>query len=153
MLACYLITTNEGYCINAIPASGSNVDGAEVIYFEPQSAGPFSNASFSGEYLGGSVPQYVASTLSQIDSNVSSGAATFSSIYSWSGPNGTQQNQTLTGTYNVNSEHRRHHTLGEGSPVYAGFLVSPYKVEYVTAAPGSNPLVLIEVTSSAPRHP
>jgi hypothetical protein len=153
MLACYLVITNEGYCINAIPASGSNVDGAEVIYFEPQSAGPFSDASFSGEYLGGSVPQYVSSTLSQIDSNVSSGAATFSSIYSWSGPNGTQQNQTLTGTYNVTASTGAITLSVNGSPVYAGFLVSPYKVEYVTAAPGSNPLVLIEVTSSAPRHP
>ncbi|MGD0931029.1 MAG: Ig domain-containing protein [Candidatus Korobacteraceae bacterium] len=153
MLACYLVITNEGYCINAIPASGSNVDGAEVIYFEPQSAGPFSDASFSGEYLGGSVPQYISSTLSQIDSNVSSGAATFSSIYSWSGPNGTQQNQTLTGTYNVTASTGAITLSVNGSPVYAGFLVSPYKVEYVTAAPGSNPLVLIEVTSSAPRHP
>ncbi|MFZ0314798.1 MAG: Ig domain-containing protein [Candidatus Korobacteraceae bacterium] len=153
MLACYLITTNQGYCINAVPQSGSNVDGAEVIYFEPQSAGPFSNASYSGEYLGGSLPQYISSTLSQIDSNVSSGAATFSSVYSWSGPNGTQQNQTLNGTYNVDATTGAITFSVEGSPVYAGFLVSPNKVEYVTAASGSNPLVLVEVTSSAPRHP
>lgn len=129
------------------------MDGAEVIYFEPQSAGPFSNASYSGEYLGGSLPQYISSTLSQIDSNVSSGAATFSSVYSWSGPNGTQQNQTLNGTYNVDATTGAITFSVEGSPVYAGFLVSPNKVEYVTAASGSNPLVLVEVTSSAPRHP
>ena len=41
----------------------------------------------------------------------------------------------------------------EGNPLYAGYIVSPNKVEYVTAATGSNPLVLIEVTSSAPKHP
>lgn len=149
-VVCYLIASNEGYCINATPASGKNVDGAEVIYFEPQSAGPFSDASFSGEYLGGSLPQYLSSALNQIDSNVSSGAATFSSTYTWSGPNGTQQNQTLNGTYNVDPTTGAITISVGGSPVYAGYLVSPHKVEYVTAATGSNPLVLIEVTSSAP---
>jgi hypothetical protein len=154
VIVCYLVTTNEGYCINAIPAGGgSNVDGAEVIYFEPQSAGPFSDASFSGEYLGGSLPQYLSSTLSQIDTNVSSGAATFSSTYTWSGPSGTVQNQALTGTYNVTPATGAITISVEGNPVYQGFLVSPNKVEYVTAGTGSNPLVLIEVTSSAPRHP
>lgn len=152
-IVCYLITTNQGYCINAIPASGDNVAGAEVIYFEPQSVGPFSDSSFSGEYLGGSVPQYVSGTLSQIDSNVSSGAATFSSTYSWSGPTGTLLNQTLTGTYNVTPTTGAITVSVEGSPLYAGYIVSPNKVEYVTAGQGSNPLVLIEVTSSAPRHP
>jgi hypothetical protein len=129
------------------------VAGAEVIYFEPQSVGPFSDSSFSGEYLGGSVPQYVSGTLSQIDSNVSSGAATFSSTYSWSGPTGTLLNQTLTGTYNVTPTTGAITVSVEGSPLYAGYIVSPNKVEYVTAGQGSNPLVLIEVTSSAPRHP
>ena len=152
-IVCYLIASNNGYCINATAASGDNVAGAEVIYFEPQSAGPFSDASFSGEYLGGSLPQYVSGTLSQIDSNVSSGAATFSSTYTWSGPTGTQQNQTLTGTYNVTPATGAITVSVEGSPVYEGFIVSPNKVEWVTAGQGSNPLVLIEVTSSAPRHP
>jgi len=152
-IVCYLIAINEGYCINATAASGKNVDGAEVIYFEPQAAGPFSNASFSGEYLGGSLPQYVSSTFSQIDSNVSSGAATFTSTYTQSGPNGTQENQVLTGTYDVDATTGAITISVGGNPIYAGFLVSPKKVEYVTAASGSNPLVLIEVTSSAPRHP
>jgi hypothetical protein len=152
-IVCYLIASNKGYCINATPASGGNDAGAEVTYFEPQSAGPFSNATFSGEYLGGSLPQYLSSTLSQIDSNVSSGAAAFSSTYSWSGPNGTQQNQMVTGTYNVNATTGAITISVEGNPLYAGYIVSPNKVEYVTAATGSNPLVLIEVTSSAPKHP
>lgn len=153
VVVCYLIASNNGYCINAIPASGDNVDGAEVTYFEPQSAGPFSDASFSGEYLGGSLPQYLPTTLSQVDSNVSSGAATFSSTYSWSGPTGTQLNQTVTGTYNVTPATGAITVSVGGNPLYAGYIVSPNKVEYVTAGQGSNPLVLIEVTSSAPRHP
>jgi len=152
-IVCYLIASNEGYCINATAASGNDNSGAEVIYFEPQSAGPFSDASFSGEYLGGSLPQYLSSTLSQIDTNVSSGAATFSSTYTWSGPNGTQQDQTLTGTYTVDPTTGAITISVGGSPVYAGYIVSPNKVEYVTATQESNPLVLVEVTSSAPRHP
>ncbi len=154
-IVCYLITTNQGYCINAIPATGDNVNGAEVIYFEPQSvpAGGFTDASFSGEYLGGSLPQYVSGTLSQIDSNVSSGAATFSSTYSWSGPTGTTLNQSVSGTYNVTPATGAITVSVGGNPLYAGYLVSPNKVEYVTSDTGSNPLVLIEVTSAAPRHP
>ncbi len=152
-IVCYLIASNNGYCINATPASGGDNSGAEVTYFEPQSAEPFSDASFSGEYLGGSLPQYLSTTLSQVDSNVSSGAATFSSTYTWSGPGGTLQNQTLTGTYNVVPATGAITISVEGSPVYEGFIVSPNKVEYVTAGQGSNPLALVEVTSSAPRHP
>ena len=153
-IVCYLIATNEGYCINATPASGSNDKGAEVLYFEPQTApaGGFTDASFSGEYLGGSLPQYVSGTFSQIDTNVASGAATFSSTYSQSGPGGTQLNQTLNGTYNVNSTTGALTISESGNTVYAGFIVSPTKVEYITAAPLSNPLTLIEWTSSAPRH-
>jgi hypothetical protein len=146
-VTCYLLASNQGFCINT-GGSGHDVAGAEVVYFEPQSAPPFSDASFSGEYLGGSLPQYLPSTLDQIDSNVSSGAATFSSTYTWSGPSGTQ-NQTLTGTYNVTPATGAITIYVGGNPIYAGFIVSPTKVEYVTAS-GPNPLTLIEVKSSAP---
>ena len=147
-VTCYLIASNQGFCINTA-GNGHDAAGAELTYFEPQSAGPFSDASFSGEYLGGSLPQYLPSTLDQIDSNVSSGAATFSSTYTWSGPNGTQQDQTLAGTYNVTPATGAIEISVGGNPIYAGFIVSPTKVEYVTAS-GPNPLTLIEVKSAAP---
>ncbi len=149
-VTCYLIASNQGFCINTA-GSGHDAAGAELTYFEPQvvPSGGFSDASFSGEYLGGSLPQYLSSTLDQIDSNVSSGAATFYSTYTQSGPGGVNQGQTLSGTYNVTPATGAITISVEGSPVYAGFLVSVNKVEYVTAS-GPNPLTLIEVTSSAP---
>jgi len=151
-VTCYLLASNQGFCINTA-GNGHDAAGAELTYFEPQTPPPggFTDASFSGEYLGGSLPQYLPSTLDQIDSNVSSGAATFSSTYTQSGPGGTNQDLSLTGTYNVTTATGAIELYVEGNPVYAGFLVSPNKVEYVTAS-GPNPLTLIEVTSSAPRQ-
>jgi hypothetical protein len=152
---CYLVATNEAFCINAVPAPGSNDHGAEVIFLEPQvGMGQFSAASFSGEYLGGSLPQYLPSsgTYTQIDSNVASGGNTFASTYSQCGISGCPSlNQTLSGTYNDVNANTGAFTISQaGSPLYAGFMVSTNKVIYVTAGSGSVPLTLIEVTSSAP---
>ena len=151
-IVCYLITSNEGFCINAIAGTGDTVKGAEVIYFEPQSAPPggsFSNTSFSGEYLGGSLPQYTSNTFNQVDSDFASGAGLFYSTYSQSGPGGTNQNLMLSEEYGVSANGAI--TIAEaGVPAYYGFIVSPTRVALVSA---TNPLVLIETTSSAPHHP
>jgi hypothetical protein len=143
---------NQGFCINATSTEG-DVDGAEVIYFEPQSApsGGFTSASFSGEYLGGSLTQYLSNNDTQVDTNVASGANTFASTYSLSGPNGSMLNQQLTGTYNV-TESGSIAIAQSGNPVYARFMVSPSKVVYVTSGNGSVPLMLVESQSDAPKH-
>jgi len=96
VIVCYLVTSNGAYCINAIPASGNNNAGAEVTYLEPQTAGPFGLGSISGEYMGGSLPQYISSTNSSIDSAFSDGMGNLSFITSESGPGGTLQNQPGT---------------------------------------------------------
>ena len=157
-IVCYLIGVNEGFCINAIPASGSNDKGAEVIYFEPQQApaGGFTAASFSGQYLGGALPQYLGTETgiyTQVDTNVADGLSNFQSTYSQSGPGGSNLNLTLSGSYEVTGSTGAIAILESGNPVYQGFMISPNKVAYVTSGSGSIPLSIIEVTSDAPRRP
>lgn len=158
-IVCYLIGANEGFCINAIAGSGgSNVKGAEVIYFEPQlvPTGGFTAASFSGQYLGGSLPQYLGTETgiyTQVDTNVADGLSKFQSTYSQSGPGGSNLNLTLSGTYEVTGSTGAIGISESGNPLYQGFLISPNKVAYVTSGSGSIPLSIIEVTSDAPRHP
>lgn len=155
---CYLVGVNEGFGINAIPASGDNDKGAEVLHFEPQQApaGGFIAASFSGQYLGGSLPQYLGTETgiyTQVDTNVADGLNTFQSTYSTSGPGGSNLNLPLSGTYEVTGSTGAIAISESGSPVYQGFMISPHKVAYVTAGSGSIPLSIIEVTSDAPRRP
>jgi hypothetical protein len=157
-IVCYLVGVNEGFCINAIPASGDNDKGAEVIYFEPQQAPArgFTAASFSGQYLGGSLAQYLGTETgiyTQVDTNVADGLNTFQSTYSQSGPGGSSLNLTLSGAYDVTGNTGAITISESGDPVYEGFMISPNKVAYITAGSGSIPLSIIEVTSSAPRHP
>ena len=141
---CYVVQRNEGFCIEATSGDPGS------LFFEAQAAGPFSAASFSGEYLGGSLPQYISSTLDQIESDLADGLGSFNSSYTQSGPNGTQPNQTLNGTYTVDPSTGAVTITSNGNTVYAGFIVGPGQTDLVSAGP--NPLAIIDVTSSAPHH-
>ena len=152
VIICYMVGQNEGFCINTAPASGDNVKGAEVIYFQPQAAGPFSNSSLNGEYMGGSLPEYMSGDISQIDSTLANGSATnpqLTSTFSQSGPNGTQQNQTLNGAYSVSANNGAIAVTQNGAFVYYGFVISSTKLALVSA---TNPFVTIESASLAPHH-
>ncbi len=152
VIVCYLVAQNQGFCINAVPASGSNVKGAETLYFQPQAAGPFSDSSLVGEYLGGSLPEYLSGDVSQIDSNESSGSTSnpvYSTTFSQSGPGGTQQNQTQSGSYSVSANNGAIAITQNGSPAFYGFLISSTKMALVSA---TSPFVTIESASSAPHH-
>lgn len=151
VIVCYMVAGNQGFCINAIAGAG-DVKGAQVLYFEPQSAGPFSDSSYLGEYLGGSLPQYLSGDVSQIDSSLSSGTGSYSSTYSQSGPSGTNRNQTILGSYSVDATTGAITITSNGNPLYAGYLVSGTKVDLVTSGSGSAPLALVESTSAAPHH-
>ena len=145
-IICYLITSNEGFCINT-SSTGHNAAGAEVIYFEPQAAGPFSNAYLSGEYLGGSLPQYVSTTDSTIAAYFFDGMGNESLIYSKSGPDGILQNQTLSGTYSVDSTGGITLTFG-GSAFTYGYVVGPG--QFFLISTNDDPRTIVEVKSSAP---
>lgn len=150
-VVCYMVALNQGVCINTAAGTG-NLKDAETLYFEPQAPGPFNYASVSGEYLGGSLPQYLPGDINQVDSNVVSGVAnaTFSSTFSQSGSGGTQENQTANGTYSVDATSGEVIISVSGNPIYHGFIISGTKLALVSA---TAPLVSIESTSAAPRHP
>ncbi len=149
-VVCYVVARNQGFCINTAAGTGSLKD-AEMLYFEPQSAGPFNYASVSGEYLGGTLPVYLPGDISQLDSTVISGSnsATFSSTYSQSGPSGTQQDQTVGGTYTIDSTTGAVTISAGTGTIYYGFIISGTKLALVSA---TQPLVSIESASSAPHH-
>lgn len=145
LVICYMAALNQGFCIN----SGSSSAGAGTIYFEPQTTETFNNASFAGEFMGGSLPQFVPGPYSQVDADLADGNGNYSETYTQSGPGGTNPNQNLTGTYTVSSSGEI--TISQGANViYYAFIVSPNK--YVAISGGANPLAMIEYTSSAPRQ-
>ena len=142
---CYLVTTNGGFCIN-VPSSGFNERGAEVTYFEPQTAGPFGLASVAGEFMGGSLPQYVSGTNSSIDSIFFDGAGNMTFSGYESGPSGVQ-NQSGSGTYTIDSKGA--FTIMSGGTAYAyGYVVGPNMFYLIST--DDNPRTLSHVRSSAP---
>ena len=134
-LVCYLAAANEGYCINL--GAGASVD-----LFEPQIGSGFGPASFSGQFLGGSLPEYISGLFNQIDTNFTDGIGTFTSTYTQSGENISQQNQTLTGTYTVDSTGGITISQG-GNAIYYGYVVS--RTEVVLISLDDNPRTLVEV--------
>jgi hypothetical protein len=140
MITCYLIALNQGWCVNSSP-------GASIVYFEPQSAGPFSISSWAGEFLGGTLPSFVPGIFGQLDSIFTDGGGNLSSTYTQSGPGGTVPNQALNATYTISSI--GHITISQGTnTLYLGYMVSPNKIDLISAA--SNPRTSIETRSSAP---
>ena len=90
--------------------------------------------------------------MSQIDSNESSGSTSnpvYSTTFSQSGPGGTQQNQTQSGSYSVSANNGAIAITQNGSPAFYGFLISSTKMALVSA---TSPFVTIESASSAPHH-
>ena len=138
---CYVVQQNEAFCIE----TSSSYPG--ITFFEPQSGGPFSNASLSGEYLGGSLPQHVSTNFDTVNSQYYDGAGNFDEVYTKSGPGGTQQNLPTSGPYTVDSTGAIT-VSSNGSAIFHGYVVGPGKFEAITT--DNNPRVLFEVKSSAP---
>jgi Putative Ig domain len=100
---------------------------------ESQSGSAFTNASFKGNYLGGTIPLADPSlvTLVAADGN---GNVQYTS--NSSGPSGLKSNQTLTGTYTVGSAGRTVVTVGGDSNQRIFYVVSPTKVAYLSGENG-----------------
>jgi hypothetical protein len=139
---CYPVQLNEAYCFD--PSSSH----PGSLFFQAQATGQhFNTAYLNGQYLGGSLPQYVPSTDSTIDALFADGLGNGTTTSSQSGPDGTTLNQTGNGTYSVDST--GHITLfGNGSPVAYGYLVGPDKFFLIST--GADPRVLIQTKSAAP---
>ena len=145
-VVCYLVTTNEGYCINTVPQPGHNVNGAELTYFEPQTGGPFGLTSVAGQYTAGSLPQYVSSTASSIDTFFTDGAGNASFVGTESGPGGIEP-QSGAETYTVDNTGLVT-ILAGSSPSAYGYVVNANKFEVIST--DGNPRLLIHVRSAAP---
>jgi Putative Ig domain len=100
---------------------------------EAQAGSAFTNASFKGSYLGGTVPPADPSlvTLATADGN---GNVQYTS--NSSGPGGLKSNQTLTGTYAVGSTGRAVVTVSDDSNPRIFYVVSPTKVAYLSGENG-----------------
>ncbi|MGA2903785.1 MAG: Ig domain-containing protein [Candidatus Korobacteraceae bacterium] len=118
----FLISQNKGFMVSI----GSNPD---FYWWEPQTGGPFSNASFVGTSAGGSlVPLDYANADNQILTASADGNGNLVLSADDSGPGGLHQSLGVPGTYNIASNGR-----GTASPQGAQepsviYMISPTKV-------------------------
>jgi hypothetical protein len=124
----YLVGPNEGFAV-------STGGGASLGFFEPQSAGPFTNASFSGEFLGGTLPAGISSVNTFIESFLSDANGNIFDTYDESGPNGTNLNQQVAFTYSVDSTGRML-VMSGANTIGIGYIVSPTKMFLIDGTNG-----------------
>jgi hypothetical protein len=85
-----LLDTNEAFVLGGDTSASSGL-------LQPQSGSPFTNSSFKGNYLGGSIALDNASVLNEVELAVPDGNGNIAFAYNSSGPKGLASNQTLTG--------------------------------------------------------
>ncbi len=136
---CYLVQQNEGFCIEASSGNPGS------LFFQPQATGQqFGTGYLNGEYLGGSLPQYVSGPDSTIDTASFDGAGNTSFIYDTSGPDGVFLNQTASGTYTVDSTGAV--TISLDNEMLYGYIVGSGKLEFIST--GSTPNVFVQTSNS-----
>ena len=138
---CYPAQQNAGFCIEATSGHPG------LLYFQGQATNQqFNNAYLASQFLGGSLPQYVATTGSSIDATYFDGNGNFSFTGTETGPFNPIQ-QSGSGTYAVQTNGRV--ILSQNSiPIAYGYVVGPGMYEMISA--DNNPRLLIRVKSSAP---
>lgn len=98
---------------------------------EGQSGAPFANASFSGNYLGGSRPLTNPTVANESGLVAADGKGNVVLTTNRSTSTGLVQNQSITGTYAVDSHGRIAVTTPDGE-IRIFYVVSPSKVVYLT---------------------
>jgi hypothetical protein len=94
---------------------------------QPQSGSSFTNSSFKGDYLGGSIALDNASVVNEVDLAVPDGNGNIAFAYNNSGPKGLASNQTVPGaTYSMGSNGRTMVTAPDGT-TRVFYIVSPTK--------------------------
>jgi len=138
---CYPVQQNEAFCVEATSGHPG------LLFFQAQAAGPFNTGSLDGQYLGGSLPQYVPTTDDTIDALFLDGIGNGGVTYSQTGPDPPLLNQTGTGTYSIDAT--GHLTLNVGgSPVVYGYVVGPDR--FFGISTNDDPRTLIHQKSAAP---
>jgi hypothetical protein len=110
-----------------------NDNGAKSGIVELQSGAPFTNASFKGSYLGGSLPSGVASTLNEVGLVSADGNGNVSITTDRSTSQGLVTGHQVTGTYSVDSSGRVVVTAPGDTTTRIFYLVSPTKAAYLTS--------------------
>jgi hypothetical protein len=115
----YLLDTNEALVLGGDASASSGL-------LEPQTGTSFTNGSFKGNYLGGSISLDSPSVINEVDLAVPDGNGKIAITYNNSGPKGLASNQSTSGTYNVGSNGRTVVTAADGT-TRVFYVVSPTK--------------------------
>jgi hypothetical protein len=126
--AFYMIDSSHAFVVDADASASSGM-------LELQSGSPFSNASFSGSYLGGSLSLVNTSVLNQVGIVAADGAGNVLFTTDSSTPTGLVQYENVAGTYAVDSTGRVVVTT-PGGDTRIFYIVSPAKVAYLTSDGG-----------------
>jgi len=113
----YLLDTNEAFVLGGDASASFGL-------LEPQSGTSFSNSSFKGNYLGGSLPLDSPAAMNEVDLAVPDGNGNIALTYNNSGPKGLATNQSTTGTYTMGSNGRAVVTAADGT-TRIFYVVSP----------------------------
>ena len=124
----YLIDATRAFVLASDSSSSSGL-------LELQSGSAFTNASLTGNYLGGSLPLINTSVLNEAGIVAADGAGNILLTTNRSSPQGLAQYQNVTGTYAVDNAGRVVVTTPDGD-TRIFYIVSPTKVAYLTSDGG-----------------
>lgn len=115
----YLTGLNTGFIVDAAP-------GVDTGTFEPQSAGPFSNASLSGNFFGGMAEVVIQSAQAEVDPIAPDGNGNITGITDISSTSGQDGGSPFfAATYNVNSDGT--FSVSSSGGAVAGIIISSTK--------------------------
>jgi hypothetical protein len=115
----YLTGLNAGFIVDASP-------GVDEGSFEPQSAGPFTNASLSGDFFGGMAEAVIQNAQAEVEPITPDGSGNVTGVTDNSSTSGQEADSPfLATTYNVNSDGS--FSVSSSSGVVAGVVISSTK--------------------------
>jgi len=116
----YLTGLNTGFMVDTAP-------GVDAGTFEPQSAGPFSNASLSGDFFGGMAEVVIQSAQAEVDPIAPDGSGNITGITDASSTSGQDSGSPFfAATYSVNPDGS--FSVNSSGGAVAGIIVSGTKL-------------------------
>ncbi len=115
----YLLDNNQAFVLGGDASASAGI-------LEPQTGTGFSNGSFKGNYLGGSIALSSPSVINEVALAAADGNGKVAIAYENSGPKGLVSNGSTTGTYTVGSSGRTVVTAADGA-TRIFYVVSPTK--------------------------
>jgi len=134
----YLVSPNEGFTLNTSPQ-------AELGFLEPQTGGPFSNASLSGPFFYGTEGADAGERLDGVGALSFDGKGNYSETEDDSTPGGLFPSQTFATTYSFSSSSAQpgRGTLDANNPPHTvAYIISATKLVYLNT-PATYPRVVI----------